>query len=87
MKLVTVFPYVGLEQRGSHWTDFNVIWYESVVRKSIKKFRVSLRSDKNDGYFTWRPVNIFDHTSLIFFMAAPCVLIVTQFIHQQMHIY
>jgi len=26
--------------------------------------QVLLESDKNNGYFTWRPVYIFDHISL-----------------------
>jgi len=28
------------------------------------KIRVSLTSDKNNGYFTWRYIYIFDHISL-----------------------
>ena len=36
------------------------------IRKSVQKIQVSLKSDKNDGYFTWRPPYIFYHTSLSF---------------------
>jgi len=32
--------------------------------KSAKKIQVSLKSEKNSGYFTWRPIYIFDHISL-----------------------
>jgi hypothetical protein len=31
-----------------------------ILRKSIQKIQVSLKSDKNDGYFTWRPMYIYD---------------------------
>ena len=29
-----------------------------------RKFKISIKSDKNNGYFTWRPIYIFDHISL-----------------------
>ena len=45
---------VRLERLGSHWTDFHEIWYLRTFRKSVAKIRVSLKSDKNKGYFTWR---------------------------------
>ena len=54
-----------MEQLGSHWTDFHEIWYFSIFfSKSVVKIQVSLKSDKNNGYFTWRPMYIFDHISL-----------------------
>ena len=49
---------------GSHWTDFHEIWYVSIFRNFFEKNQVALRSDKNNGYFTWRPINIFDHISI-----------------------
>ena len=36
----------------THWTDFYEILYTSIFRKSVEKIQVSLKSDKNDGYFT-----------------------------------
>jgi hypothetical protein len=37
-----------------------LIW--SIFRKSVeKKIQVSLKSDKNRKYFTWRLIHIFDH--------------------------
>ena len=30
-----------------------------IFKKSIKKFQVSLISEKNSGYFTWRPIYIY----------------------------
>ena len=50
---------VRMEQLGSHWADFHEIWYLRIFRKSVAKIQVSLKSDKNKGYFTWRPTYIF----------------------------
>jgi hypothetical protein len=30
----------------------------------VEKIQTSLTSDKNNGYFTWRPIHIFDNISL-----------------------
>jgi hypothetical protein len=38
----------------------------SVCLKTVEKIQVSLQSDKNNGYFTCRPMYIFDHISLSF---------------------
>ena len=48
--------------------DFHEIWYWVIFRKSVEKIQVSLISDKNKGYFTWRPMNIFGHISLSSFL-------------------
>ena len=42
-----VRPSVLLELLGSHWTDFNEVWFLSIFRKSADKIQVSLKSDKN----------------------------------------
>jgi hypothetical protein len=34
-----------------------LVFFENLSRK----FQVSLKSDKNNGYFTWRPVHIDDY--------------------------
>ena len=47
-------PSARKEQLGSHWTDFHEILYLSIFRKSVAKIQFSLKSDKNNGYFTWR---------------------------------
>jgi len=52
------------KQLSSHWTDFHEIWYLMIFRKYVKNINVSLKSDKNNGYFTWSPIYIFDHISL-----------------------
>jgi hypothetical protein len=49
---------------GCHWTDFHEILYSSIFRKSVQKIQVSLKSCKNEGYFTLRPLYIYDNISL-----------------------
>ena len=44
---------IRTEQLGSYWTDYNEIWYLNIFRKSVDKTRISFKSDKNNGYFTW----------------------------------
>ena len=34
------------------------------VRKSVEKTQISLKPQKNIGYFTWRPIYIYDNISL-----------------------
>jgi len=46
-----VCPSVRIEQLLSHWTNFHQIWYLSIFRKYLEKIQVSLKSDKNNGYF------------------------------------
>jgi hypothetical protein len=41
-------------QLGCHRKDFHEIWYVNIFRKAVEKIQVSLKYDKNDGYFTWR---------------------------------
>ena len=60
-----IFPSVNMEQLGSHSMDFHEIWYSSIFWKYVQKIQVSLKSDKNNGHFTWRSICIFDHISLI----------------------
>ena len=57
-------PSLRVEQLDSHWTDFDEIWYLSLFRKSVLKIQVSLKSDKNNGCFTWRRFHIYDNISL-----------------------
>jgi hypothetical protein len=55
---------VRMEYLGYHWTDFNEALYLKFLQKSIERFHVLLKSDKNNGYFTWRRFDIFDDISL-----------------------
>jgi len=56
---VSVLPPVRMEQLGSHWTDFHESWYLSIFRKSVENIQISLKSDRNNGYFTCRTAYIF----------------------------
>jgi len=56
---------IHMEQLGSCWTDFHEIWYLSVFWRSVKKIQVSLKSDKNYGYFTWILWYVYDSIWLI----------------------
>jgi hypothetical protein len=47
---------VRIHKHGSHWTDCHEVWYLRIFRKSVEKLHVSLKSDKNKRYFTWKPI-------------------------------
>jgi hypothetical protein len=53
-----------MEQLGSHQVDLCETLYVSIFKKSIEKIHVPLESDKNNRYFTWRPMYIYDNISL-----------------------
>jgi hypothetical protein len=48
-----------MQQLGSHGTDFHEISYLRVFRKSVEKVQVLLKSDKNNGYFTWKSMHFY----------------------------
>ena len=52
---------VHMEHLGSHEAEFHEIWYLSIFRKYVVKIQVSLKSDKNNGFCTWRPIYINDN--------------------------
>jgi hypothetical protein len=61
---ISFVAYVCLQGKlCSHWT-FHEIRYLSIFRKSVRKIQLSLKSDKNKGHFTWRPVYIYGRPSL-----------------------
>jgi hypothetical protein len=41
-----------MEQLGYHWTDFNRIWYLTIVENSVEKIQVTLQYDRKSRYFT-----------------------------------
>jgi hypothetical protein len=45
-----------MEQLGSRWTDFHELWCLSIFRISAQVIKVSLKSDKINRYFPWRPL-------------------------------
>jgi len=51
-----------MEQLGHHWTNFYEIWYFNIFRKSVEEIHFSLNPDKNNGYFTWKAMYIYDNT-------------------------
>jgi hypothetical protein len=57
--LPSVRPSVRMEKPGSHRTDFDEISYLHIFRRSVEKIQVSLKSDKNNGYFPLRPTYIY----------------------------
>ena len=65
---VRVRPPARMEQLSSCHTDFHEIWYLRIFRKSVQKIKVSLKLDRNKGYFTWRPINIFVSNLAHFFL-------------------
>ena len=48
-----------MEQLYSYWTYFHEILHLNIFGKSVEKQQVSLKSDKNNEYTTWRPTYIF----------------------------
>ena len=64
MSVCSVCLSIGMESLGYHWTDFHEIWYMSIYRKSVTKIDFSLKCDKNNVYFTWKPMYICDNISL-----------------------
>jgi hypothetical protein len=48
-----------IEQLGSHRKDFHKILYLRIFRKPVTKIQLSLHSDRNNWYCTWRPMNIY----------------------------
>jgi hypothetical protein len=50
--VMSVRPSARMEQLWSHWTGLREIRYLSIFGKSVEKTQVSLKSDKNNRYFT-----------------------------------
>jgi hypothetical protein len=68
----SVNPSVRMEQLGSQW--FYETWHMSFFRKSVEKIQVSLKSGKNNEYFTWRRFHIYENISLNSFQNKKCSL-------------
>ena len=52
----SVCLYVRMEQLGCRRTNFHELSYLGMFRKYVENIQVSLKSDKNNTCFTWRPV-------------------------------
>jgi hypothetical protein len=57
-----------MEWFGTHWTNIHEILYFSIFRKKSRKILVSFKSDKNNGYFTWKPIYNFLIMSRLFLL-------------------
>jgi hypothetical protein len=53
---LSVCPSVRMEQLVFHCMDFNDICYFGISLKLFERITVSLKSEKNEEYFTWRPM-------------------------------
>jgi hypothetical protein len=60
---MSVRPSARMEQLRSHWTDVTEIWYLSSFLKSVEKIQVSLKSEKNNEYFTRQSLHTYDNIS------------------------
>jgi hypothetical protein len=59
-----VHPH-GTTQLPNNGFSLNLA-FDDFEKKSVEKIQMALKSDKNNGYFTWKPMDIYDNTSLIF---------------------
>jgi hypothetical protein len=55
---LSVCPSTRMYQRGSHWTDFRKILYWGLLRKSVEKLQIWLKSDKDIRHITWIPTYV-----------------------------
>jgi len=62
LRKLSVCRSVRMEKLGWHWADFSEIRYFRIFFwKYVDKINVLLNSDKNNDYFAWRAVHIYDH--------------------------
>ena len=59
-----VSPSSWKKKFSSQWKDFHEIWYQMISQKYVDKIKVFLKHDKNIGYFTLRPMYIYDNNLL-----------------------
>ena len=59
----TIGQSVRMDKFGSHSKNFHENCYLKIFPKSVENIKISLKSDKNKGYFTRRPIHIFYHIS------------------------
>jgi hypothetical protein len=82
----SVRPSFRMKQLGTQRTDFHWSLHLIIFRKSVEKIQVSLKPDKNDGYFTWRPIYV--HLwSYFFFNCCPSVHVDNHTLQQNAHFY
>jgi hypothetical protein len=57
---LSVLQPTRVDHLGSHSTQLNEIWYLMIIRKSVQKFAIWLKYDKNNGHFARRFVDNYD---------------------------
>jgi hypothetical protein len=62
---MSVLPFARMKKLGNYWTDLHKNFYLGIFLKSVEKIQVLLIPDKNNGYFTWRPISTYDNTRVI----------------------
>jgi hypothetical protein len=65
--VISIRPSFRMEQLGSNWKDYHIVWCLRIYRKSVDKIKVSSKSDKNKEYVTWRQIYIFIKSRLFLF--------------------
>ena len=63
---MSVCRFIRMKELGSHWTEFYEILYLSIFTKSVEKIQISLKCGKNNGYFTWRTIDIYSYLAQFF---------------------
>jgi hypothetical protein len=61
---LSIYVSICMEQLGCYWMDFDEILLFDLFEKCVEKIQVSLKSDQNNGYFTWRRFYICDNVLL-----------------------
>jgi hypothetical protein len=56
--------YLSLNTRRTQLPPEGFSWYLIIFQKSLEIIQVSLKSDKNNGYFTRKPMYIYGNISL-----------------------
>jgi hypothetical protein len=59
----TISISLSVRAHGTSWPPLDGFSYDLIIEK-FSKIQVSLKFDKNNGYFTWRRVYIYDNISL-----------------------
>jgi len=73
--VMSASPFDRMERLGSNWTDFHDILYSGIFLKSIWKVQFWLKSEKNNGYFTWVTSTLHDYLCTFLIISGWIILI------------
>ena len=62
--IMSVCPSFRMQQLVTRWTDLHETYYMNILRKSVGKIPVSLKSDKTNEYFSWLHMRIYSNIAL-----------------------